>query len=100
MVIYIILYVVVNKYGKMVIYIVFYIAYLLITRKNENYIASIKKDLKKGFEMTNLGYLHYYLCIETTQNSKCIFISKKKYIGEMLNKFGMDKFNPLSTPME
>ena len=50
--------------------------------------------------MTNLGHLHYYLGIEVIQNPRFIFISQKKYIRELLNKFGMAECNPLSTPME
>ena len=29
-----------------------------------------------------------------------IFFSQKKYIGDLLNKFGMDDCKPLGTPME
>ena len=50
--------------------------------------------------MTDLGHLHYYLGIEVIQNPKYIFISQKKYIGELLNKFGMAECDPVSTPME
>eukprot|EP00253_Pinus_taeda_P011730 PITA_11730 len=71
-----------------------------MTGNNESYIASIKKELGKSFEMTDLGYVHYYLGIEVTQHPKSIFLSQKKYIGDLLNRFGMTEFNPLSTPME
>jgi hypothetical protein len=47
-----------------------------------DYIASIKKEIRKVFDMTDLGLLHYYLGIEFTQNPNFIFISQKKYIGE------------------
>eukprot|EP00253_Pinus_taeda_P025146 PITA_25146 len=67
---------------------------------NESYCASIKKELKKGFEMTDLDYVHYYLGIEVTQHLKSIFLSQKKYIGDLLNRFGMTECNPLTTPME
>lgn len=90
----------VNKVGKKVAYLVVYVDDLLMTRNNESYIASIKKELKKGFEMTDLGYVHYYLGIEVTQHPKSIFLSQKKCIGDLLNKFGMTKCNPLTTPME
>jgi hypothetical protein len=90
----------VKKVGKIVVYLVVYVDDLFIIGNNENYIASIKKELKKGFEMTDLGHLHYYLGIEVIQNPKYIFISQKKYIGELLNKFGMVECNLVSTPME
>eukprot|EP00253_Pinus_taeda_P014238 PITA_14238 len=54
---------------------------------SEIYIASIKKELKKGFEITGLGYVHYYLGIEVTEHPKSIFLSQKKYIGDLLNRF-------------
>ena len=90
----------VKKVGKTVVYLVVYVDDLLITGNNESYIASMKKELKKGFEMTDLGHVHYYLGIEVIQHPKFIFLSQKKYIGDLLNKFGMDDCKPLSTPME
>jgi hypothetical protein len=59
----------------MVVYIEVYVDDLLVTRNNGSYIASIKKELKKFFEMTNLEHLHYYLGIEVIQNPRYIFIS-------------------------
>eukprot|EP00253_Pinus_taeda_P009050 PITA_09050 len=67
---------------------------------NESYIASIKKELGKSFKMIDLGYVHYYLGIEVTQHPKSIFLSQKKYIGDLLNRFGMTECNPLTTPIE
>jgi hypothetical protein len=64
-----------KKVGKIVVYIVVYVDDLFITRNYENYIASIKKELKKGFKMTYSKHLHYYLGIEVMQNPNYIFIS-------------------------
>eukprot|EP00253_Pinus_taeda_P024063 PITA_24063 len=75
-------------------------AMLVEKGNNKSYIASIKKELRKGFEMTDLGYVHYYLGIEVTQHPKSIFLSQKKYIGDLFNRFGMTECNPLTTPME
>eukprot|EP00253_Pinus_taeda_P027478 PITA_27478 len=90
----------VKKVGKIVLYLLVYVDDLLMTGNNESYIASIKKELGKSFEMTDLGYVHYYLGIEVTQHLKSIFLSQKKYIGDLLNRFGMIECNPLTTPME
>ena len=77
-----------------------YVDDLLMLGNNESYIASIKKELRKGFEMTDLGYVHYYLRIEVTQHHKFIFLSQRKYIRDLLNRFDMDECNPLTIPME
>jgi hypothetical protein len=90
----------VKKVGKNVVCLVVYVDDLLITKTNESYIASIKKGLKKDFKMKDLGHLHYYLGIEVIQNPKYIFISRKKYIRELLNKFDMVECNRVYTPME
>eukprot|EP00253_Pinus_taeda_P023767 PITA_23767 len=120
----------VKKVGKTVVYLVVYVDDILMTGNNESYIASIKKELRKGFEMidigyvyyylgnnesyiasikkelrkgfeiNDIGYVHYYLGIEVTQHPKYIFLSQKKYIRDLLNKFGMAECNPLTTPME
>ena len=50
--------------------------------------------------MIDLGHLHYYVGIEVTRDPKYIFISQKKYIRELLDKFNMIECKPLSTPME
>eukprot|EP00253_Pinus_taeda_P036296 PITA_36296 len=90
----------VMKVGKTVVYLVVYVDDLLMIGNNESYIASIKKELGKGFEITDLGYVHYYIGIEVTQHPKSIFLSQKKYIGDLLNILGMIECNPLTTPME
>lgn len=77
-----------------------YVDDLLMTGNKESYITSVKKELRKGFEMTDLCYVHYYLGIEVTQHLKSIFLSQKKYIGDLLNMFDMIECNPLTTPME
>eukprot|EP00253_Pinus_taeda_P024911 PITA_24911 len=37
---------------------------------------------------------------KVTQHPKSIFLSQKKYIGDMLNRFDMTECNPLTIPME
>ena len=50
--------------------------------------------------MTDLGYVHYYIGIELTQHPRFIFLSQKKNLGDLLNKFGVAECNLLTTPLE
>lgn len=52
------------------------------------------------FEMTDLGLMSYFLGIEVSQVNGGIFISQKKYAGDILKKFKMDFANPIKTPVE
>ena len=47
----------VNKVGRSIVYLVVYVDDLLITGNSDDYIVFIKKELKKGFDMTDLGLL-------------------------------------------
>ena len=47
----------IKKVGRSIVYLVVYVDDLLMTGNNESYIASIKKDLKKIFEMTGTSPL-------------------------------------------
>eukprot|EP00253_Pinus_taeda_P006946 PITA_06946 len=74
----------VKKVGKTILYLVVYVDDLLMTGNNESYIASIKKELGKSFEMNDLGYVHYYLeCDPLTtpmeQNLKLTSIEGKEF---------------------
>ena len=52
------------------------------------------------FEMTDRGKMHYFLGIEVEQSAAGIFISQRKYVQEILDRFQMKNCNPVSTPTE
>ena len=66
-----------------------YIDNLLIFGKNLNLINKWKEQLNKIVNIINLGNIKFFLKIEITKNrpKREIFISQKKYIKELLNKF-------------
>ena len=64
----------VKKVGISIVFLVVYVDYILMAGNNEYYITSIKKYLKKCFEMIYLVHIHYYLGIEVNQHPKYIFI--------------------------
>lgn len=46
-----------------------------------------------------IGELSYFLGLQITHNSECLFLSQEKYLKEMLKRFQMEDSSPVSTPM-
>ncbi|KAL5810693.1 hypothetical protein ACOSQ4_027261 [Xanthoceras sorbifolium] len=59
-----------------------------------------KRRMVKEFEMTDIGIMAHFLSIEVVQREKGIFISQSNYAKEILKRFGMEKCNPVTTPVE
>lgn len=77
-----------------------YVNDLIFTSNNDELCEEFKKSMKKEFEMTDTGLLHYFLGIEVKQGEDGITISQKKYAKDLLLKFKMSEALPCSTPME
>jgi hypothetical protein len=56
--------------------------------------------MKNEFEMSLLRELPLFLGLQLHQRNQGIFISQTKYIIEMLNRFGMEDYKPVTTPMQ
>ena len=52
------------------------------------------------FDMSDLGRMHYFIGIEVVQTLVSIFISQKKYVQKILNRFQMKNCNSVSIPTE
>jgi hypothetical protein len=72
---------------------------LLITGNNVVLIREIKDELKKDFEMTDLGEMKYFLGMEVDQTKDGIFVCQKRYAKEMLKKFNMENCKSVNTPL-
>ena len=76
-----------------------YVDDLIFTGNDEIMFAEFKKSMMLEFDMTDLGKMRYFLGIEVMQRSDGIFINQKKYTQEVLERFNMDKCNPVHNPM-
>ena len=55
--------------------------------------------MQKEFEMSLLGELTYFLGLQIQQNKGGIFLSKTKYLKQILKKYGMEDSKQVCTPM-
>nr|GEU73622.1 retrovirus-related Pol polyprotein from transposon TNT 1-94 [Tanacetum cinerariifolium] len=67
---------------------------------SQSMIDELKKSMTREFEMTDIGLMSYYQGIELKQTDEGIFICQERYAKEILKRFGMDKCNPVGTPIE
>ncbi len=61
-----------------------------------------KAELRKRFEMKDLGEARVCLGIEITQDraNRTLHLSQQKYSESVLERFGMHNAKPVPTPME
>ncbi|KAK5785125.1 hypothetical protein PVK06_039675 [Gossypium arboreum] len=52
-------------------------------------VEDFKRSMMKEFEITDLTLMKYFLGIQDKQSSGKIFISREKYLDDLLKKFQM-----------
>eukprot|EP00253_Pinus_taeda_P035794 PITA_35794 len=83
--------------GKIII-IVLYVDDLIFTGNDASLIADFKAVMKNELEMTDLGFLRYFLGIEVDQSENGGFISQDKYVEAGLKRFNMQNSKAAVTP--
>jgi len=73
---------------------------LLVFAENKNEINSLKQQLKRKLELSDLGNISYYLGMEISRDrtKNKLFLSQKKYINELLSKFNINGDKPIYSP--
>lgn len=85
--------------GTNILVISLYVDDLFITGSNLEQVEQFKLEMKKVFEMTDLGLMSYFLGIEIKQSQDEVFICQKKYAKEILKRFHMEDCKAVKTPM-
>ena len=76
-----------------------YVDDLIYTSNDEDMISGFKNSMMKVFDMTDLGRMRFFLGIEVLQKSDGIFICQRRYVIEVLKRFGMFDNKPVSSPI-
>jgi hypothetical protein len=85
--------------GNDLLIIVVYVDDIIFGNYSELMSKKFSIALQQEFEMSMLGGLSLFLGLQIHQSERGIFISQRKYLKEILKKFGMENCAPLSTPM-
>lgn len=68
--------------GKIII-VYMYVDDLIFTGNCDAMFEEFKKSMMDEFEMSDLGVMHCFLSVKVVQFYNDIFISQKKYVGEI-----------------
>lgn len=83
-----------------ILFVCLYVDDLIFTGNNPSMFNTFKSNMMKEFEMTDIGLMAHFLGIEVKQHEDGIFISQRTYAADVLKKFGMEKCNQVTTPVE
>jgi hypothetical protein len=76
-----------------------YVDDIIFGSTNKSTCAQFSRIMVQKFEMSMMGELKYFLGFQVKQLQEGTFISQKKYIQDILTKFGMKDAKPIKTPM-
>ena len=87
--------------GVVALLVLAYVDDMAVAGKNLVHVREFKKNIARHVEITDLGELHYILGIQIKRDctARTISLNQTAYIRDVLERFGMENSNPVSTPL-
>jgi hypothetical protein len=89
-----------KKVGIHLIILFLYVDEHILTGSDSKLLNHAKIILKNKFEMTDLGFLHYFLGLQVLQTNEVIFLSQYNYVCDILCHFHMEYCKPTPSPFQ
>ncbi|XP_066324365.1 uncharacterized mitochondrial protein AtMg00810-like [Miscanthus floridulus] len=86
--------------GRSVLLVHVYVDDLIITGAQGDKVEAFKAQMKKEFDMSDLGLLCFYLGVEVRQDASGIALHQTHYTKRILELGGIMGYNPAHTPIE
>nr|GEX59024.1 hypothetical protein [Tanacetum cinerariifolium] len=77
-----------------------YVDDIIFGSTNKGLCKAFEKLMKDKFQMSSMGELTFFLGLQVKQKPDGIFISKDKYVAEILRKFSLNDGKSASTPID
>jgi hypothetical protein len=89
-----------KKVGSHLISLFLYVDDLIVTGSVSKLLNHVKTNLKRKFQMTDLGFFHYFLGLQVLQTNEGIFLSQSKHACDLLHHFHMDDCKSTPSPFQ
>nr|GEX25899.1 ribonuclease H-like domain-containing protein [Tanacetum cinerariifolium] len=93
-------YLFIYQHGIEVTYLLIYVDDIVLTASSTALLQCIISSLQNEFDMIDLGALNYFLRISVTRDARGMFLSRKKYAMELLERIHMSNYNATRTPVD
>ena len=80
--------------GSLIAMLLLYVDDVYLAGSHSDKIAWLRQELFSSFDMTDLGLLSYSLGVEFIQRSTGLILTQRRYLQQILSKFGMANCNP------
>ncbi|CAA0812714.1 cysteine-rich RLK (RECEPTOR-like protein kinase) 8 [Striga hermonthica] len=77
-----------------------YVDDIIITGDDEEEIQQTRKNLLVRFQMEELGEFKHFLGLKLKEKNDGLLLCQSQYAKDLLKKFSMTEYKPLSTPVE
>lgn len=82
-----------------VIYFLLYVDDIVVTGNNDDVLQTFINTLGRGFDIKDLGSLHYFLGLQVHTFPHGLHLNQVKYAHDLLSKHDLLFSKPVSTPM-
>jgi hypothetical protein len=87
------------KHGNNFLLVHIYVYDIIFGGSSHVLVLSFQEMIEKEFQMSMIGELTFFLCIQVKQTKQDIFIHQAKYTKDLMKKFNVAELKPVSTPM-
>ncbi|GKC31858.1 retrovirus-related pol polyprotein from transposon TNT 1-94 [Tanacetum coccineum] len=89
----------IRRTGKHILHVQIYVDDIIFASTDPRDCDRFSNEMSSKFQMSMMGQMSFFLGLQISQSPGGIFLNQAKYANEILKKFGLDKCDPVDTPM-
>ncbi|GJS85354.1 retrovirus-related pol polyprotein from transposon TNT 1-94 [Tanacetum coccineum] len=88
-----------RKEGKDILLVQIYVDDIIFASTDLSLCETFSKIMCSKFKMSMMGKMSFFLGLQISQSTRCIFLNQSKYALETIKKYGMKTSDLVDTPM-
>nr|GEW37508.1 hypothetical protein [Tanacetum cinerariifolium] len=89
----------IQRTGKHILHVPVYVDDIIFPSTDPLDCDRFSTEMSSKFQMSMMGQMSFFLGLQISQSPGGIFLNQAKYANDILKKYGLDKCEPVDTPM-